>query len=585
MEIAMSPQLKWFYSFSLVTIIITIYFIRYMPERADTIYTNGKIYTMNTRNTVAEALAVLDDRIVGVGPQEYIQRKFNAKNTIDLNGRTVLPGLIDAHCHLYGLGLVRLTIDLVETNSENEAIEKVAQRVTTSSIGQWIRGRGWDQNKWQTKLLPIHESLDRVAQNNPVYLTRVDGHACWVNKRAMEIAGISKQMIDPPDGKIVRDVHGEPTGVFVDGAMELIHKFLPEPNNQEMHEAIRVAVKECASFGLTSVHEMGVDWQQIELYKKMIKEENFSLRIYAAVDGSGELWDRMKKEGKVVGYGKNKLTVRAMKLYLDGALGSHGAALIDPYSDDLSNRGLTVISEENLQKMVEESQENGFQVCTHAIGDRANHIVLNVYESVLKKSKLLDSRLRIEHAQVLAPEDIPRFKILGIIPSMQPVYCTSDMYWAEARLGSKRIRSAYVWRSLLNTGVFIPGGSDFPIESPNPFLGIYAACTRQDLNGRPRNSDDVRSFFQLSNDGLVDTTAFKDGWYFFERMTREEAIRSFTTWAAYAAFEEKLKGSLESGKLADFIIISNDIFTCPLNAIPAIQVESTILGGKIVFTH
>jgi predicted amidohydrolase YtcJ len=307
----------------------------------------------------------------------------------------------------------------------------------------------------------------------------------------MEIAGINKQTIDPPGGKIFRDVHGEPTGVFIDGAMELIYKFVPEPSDLEMHEAIRVAAKECASFGLTSVHEMGVDLRQVELYKKMIKEENFPLRVYAAIDGPGELWDRMKKEGKVIGYGKNKLTVRAMKLYVDGALGSRGAALIDPYSDDLSNRGLTVISEENLQKIVEESLENGFQVCTHVIGDRANHIVLNVYAFALNKSKLLDRRLRIEHAQVLAPEDIPRFKLLGIIPSMQPVHCTSDMYWAEARLGPRRIRGVYAWRSLLNTGVLIPGGSDFPIENPNPFLGIYAACTRQDINGIPKNSDDV----------------------------------------------------------------------------------------------
>ncbi len=579
----MPPQIKWFTIFILTAAIGAIFYIHYMPEHADTIYVNGHIYTMDEHNTRAEALAVAGDRVAGIGTREYIERKFRAKNTIDLGGKTILPGLIDAHCHLYGLGLSRLTVDLVASHSEKEAVERVSQRAAISSPEQWIRGRGWDQNEWQSKSFPDHKSLDRVAQNNPVYLTRVDGHACWVNKRAMEIAGISKRMPDPLGGKIIRDAGGEPTGVFIDAAMELIYKFVPEPSEQEMYEAIQLATEECISFGLTSVHEMGIDEKQVELYKKMIGEDKFPLRIYAAVDGPGELWEQLKKEGRIIGYGNNKLTIRAMKLYIDGALGSRGAALIEPYSDDPSNRGLTVISEENLQKIVNESLEHGFQVCTHAIGDRANHIILDAYESALKKSQFQDVRLRVEHAQVLAPEDVPRFRQLSVIPSMQPTHCTSDMYWAEARLGSKRIRGAYAWRSLLNTGVFIPGGSDFPVESPNPFLGIYAACTRQDEFGRPRSADDIRNLFQLSSDGIVDTTAFIDGWYAAERMTREEAVRCFTTWAAYAAFEENLKGSLERGKLADFIVISDDIFQCPSLAIPKIQVESTVLGGKRVY--
>ncbi|MGD0038596.1 MAG: amidohydrolase, partial [Bacteroidota bacterium] len=506
-------------------------------------------------------------------------------NIIDLGGKTILPGLIDAHCHLYGLGLSRMTVDLIGTHSEREAAEKIVQRAVVSKPEQWIRGSGWDQNEWQTKLFPTSKPLDRIAQNNPVYLVRIDGHACWVNKRALEIAGVNRQTPDPLGGKIVRYADGEPTGVFIDAAMELIYKFVPEPNEQEMREAIRLATEECASVGLTSVQEMGVDVKQVELYKKIIDENKFPLRVYAAIDGPGELWNKMKKEGKLIGYGNNKLTIRALKIYIDGALGSRGAALIEPYSDDPNNRGLTMLSEDELQKLVDESLDHDFQVCTHAIGDRANHIILNVYESALKKHQLPFARLRVEHAQVLSPEDIPRFKQLDVLPSMQPTHCTSDMYWAESRLGSKRIRSAYAWRSLLNTGIVIPEGSDFPVESPNPFFGIYAACTRQDKNGMPKNIDDMRKYFQPSADGYTDTAAFVNGWYASEKMTREEAVLGFTTWAAYAAFEENLKGSLERGKLADFIIISKDIFRCPAIEIPAIQVESTVLGGKVVYSR
>jgi len=383
----------------------------------------------------------------------------------------------------------------------------------------------------------------------------------------------------------MRDARGEPTGVFVDAAMDLIYKFVPEPTERELREAIHRAGEECISVGLTSVQEMGVDAKQVEMYKKLIDEQDFPLRVYAAVDGPGELWDTMKREGKLIGYGNDKLTIRAFKIYADGALGSHGAALIEPYSDDPNNRGLTVHSEEELEKLVNESLDYGFQVCTHAIGDRANHIILDVYEAALKHHQMPPARLRVEHAQVLAPEDIPRFKQLGVLPSMQPVQCTSDMYWAEAMLGSKRILGAYAWRSLLNTGVIIPAGSDFPVENPNPFLGMYAACTRQDTQGIPRGIDDIRKYFITTPDGCSDPSVFVHGWYSNEKMTREEAVRGFTSWAAYGSFEEHLKGSLERGKLADFIVISKDIFLCPAIEIPAIRVETTVLGGKIVYRH
>jgi hypothetical protein len=275
--------------------------------------------------------------------------------------------------------------------------------------------------------------------------------------------------------------------------------------------------------------------------------------------------------------------VRATKLYIDGALGSRGAALFEPYADDPNNRGLTVMSEADLRMIVEEALASGFQVCTHAIGDRGNNIVLNVYEAALQAHRAKDPRLRIEHAQVLAPDDIPRFNRLGVIPSMQPTHCTSDMYWAEARLGPTRVRGAYAWRSLLNTGVIIPGGSDFPVESPNPLFGFYAAITRQDKHGRPRNAEDVRAFFQLSAAGITDTAAFGGGWYVAQKMTREEALRAFTSWAAFAGFQEDLLGSLQPGKLADFVVLSKDIMTVPPVEILSTTVERTILGGKEVY--
>ncbi len=579
----MSPQLKWFLAFVALTGVMTFLFIRTMPQQSDIIYFNGRIYTMDNQNSIAEAMAIRGERIVGIGSSDEIDRTFKASKKVDLSGRTVLPGLIDAHCHLFGLGLARLTVDVDGVQSADEAALRVAQRVKDSRPGQWVRGRGWDQNLWADKAFPNHEKLDRVASNQPVYLVRVDGHACWVNTRAMEIAGIGRQTPDPPGGKIIRDAGGQPTGVFIDAAMDLVYRFVPEPTEEEMREAIRLASEECLSYGLTSVQEMGIDAGQFALYEKMIGEGKFPLRVYAAVDGPGELWDRLKRNGPVIGYGNNRLTVRAIKLYIDGALGSRGAALLEPYTDDPLNRGITLISEEELQNIVDESLRCGFQVCAHAIGDRANRIILNAYDAALKRISVPDCRLRVEHAQVLTEEDIPRFKKLGVIPSMQPTHCTSDMYWAEARLGPRRIRYAYAWRSLLETGVQIPGGSDFPVESANPLLGIYAACTRQDLLGRPRDASDVRQFFQLSPEGMIDTSAFNGGWYSKEKMTLEEAVRSFTSWAAFAAFEENLKGSLERGKLADFIVLSNDIFRIPVGEIPALRVDRTIIGGNVVF--
>jgi predicted amidohydrolase YtcJ len=586
----MRSQLSLFLTLVALTILATFLYFQLVPQPVDVLYVGARVYTVDKANTVVDGIATRGDRIVAVGSAADMVKELKPKRVVDLAGKTVVPGLIDAHVHLLSLGVARLTLDLVGTKSEERVADLVRERVGASEPGQWIRGRGWDQNEWRSRQFPSHEILDRVAPNNPVYLMRVDGHAAWVNKKALEIAGITSKTPDPDGGRFLRDARGNPTGVLIDNAMEVVGKFLPPPSDKEMEEAIGRAVQECLSYGLTCVHDMGVEEEGIETYKRLIDAGNFPFRVYAALSAPGETWEKYvepdssgSRQGPLIGYGGSRLWVRAIKLYIDGALGSRGAALIEPYSDEPDNRGLTVMSEGDLRKAVDEALANGFQVCTHAIGDRGNNIVLNIYEAALQAHAAKDPRLRIEHAQVLAPNDIPRFHELGVIPSMQPTHCTSDMYWAEARLGPTRVRGAYAWRSLLNTGVIIPGGSDFPVESPNPLFGIYAAITRQDHQGKPRNADDVRAFFQLSAEGITDTSAFDGGWYASQKMTSEEALRAFTAWAAYAGFQEDLLGSLERGKLADFVVLSKDIMTVPPLEILNTTVERTILGGSEVY--
>ena len=581
--LSMNPQLRYFVIFVISSIIFYYLFFGLKEQPADTLYVNARIYTMDADNTVAEALAIKDGRIIGVGPTASINSRFEADRIIDLKGKTVLPGFIDAHAHLLSLGVAKLTLDLVGTSSEAEIADLVKERVAKSSSGLWIRGRGWDQNDWPSKRFPTHRTLDRVSGDYPVYLARIDGHAVWVNKRTMELAGITKSTPDPAGGKIIRDPQGNPTGVLIDEAMQLVGKILPPLTDEEAEEALKLAIQECLKYGITCVHDMGVDSRGLDLYKRMIDRGEFPFRVYAAIEAPGEFWNAELSRGPLIGYGGHKLTVRAIKLYVDGALGSRGAALIEPYSDDPGNRGLTVTSEESLRKSVDEALAHGFQVCTHAIGDRGNNIVLNVYEAALRAHAVRDHRLRVEHAQALYPGDIPRFRSLRVIPSMQPTHCTSDMYWAEARLGATRIRSAYAWRSLLFTGVIIAGGSDFPVEHPDPLLGIYAAVSRQDQQGVPQNAEDVRKSFELSKEGIVDPAAFEGGWYASEKMTVEEAVRSFTGWAAYAGFGEKEMGSIERGKLADFVVLSRDILALNHAEILKTKVERTILGGKEVY--
>lgn len=548
----------------LVIILASAYFVifRHPIQEADMLLINGVVYTLNEKEPSAQAIAIRDGRIARVGTTEQIQSGFKSDRVIDLKGRPVYPGFIDAHAHMEGLGAFFSNVNLVDTRSVEEIKNIVAKRVAELKPGMWVRGRGWDQNKWATKAFPSREMLDGVAKDIPVYLRRVDGHAVWVNSKALALANITRATSDPDGGRIVRDAKGNPTGVLIDNAVDLLDTAMPQPTEEERTDAIVKAVEECVKVGLTEVHDMGVGLDGIDIYKKLIAQKRFPFRVYAAIGGTGKTWEEYLKRGPEIEGNDGRLSVRALKLYADGALGSRGAALIEPYSDDPGNRGLTLTSSEQMKAAAEQALGKGFQVCVHAIGDRANNMTLNVFEDVLqaRPDKGKDARFRIEHAQVLDSTDIPRFHRLGILPSMQPTHCTSDMYWAEERLGPKRVNGAYAWRSLLREGSIIPAGSDAPVENPNPLYGFYAAITRQDQHGWP--------------DG---------GWHPDQRMTREEALKAFTLWGAYAAFQENDKGTIEKGKVADFTILSDDMMNVEPQKIPLLHVEMTIIGGDVVY--
>ncbi len=523
---------------------------------------NGVIYTANESKPVAEAIAISDKKILAVGSNDEIRSSFALAKMIDLKGKAVFPGFTDSHAHLESLGHLLIDLNLEGTTSVDQIRKMVAERAATLSVGAWLRGRSWDQNDWQDRTFPTHQMLDDVAGDHPVALRRVDGHALWVNAKAMQLANISNATKDPPGGKIQRDSRGTPTGVFVDNAMDLIDVVMPALSREERTTAIEKAVQECIRYGLTEVHDMGVDLELIDIYKKLIAENKFPFRVYAAVDGINKTWKKYSAEGPDTGNYNSRLTIRALKLYADGALGSRGAELMNDYSDDAGNRGLAVTPIDSMKKAATVALNKGFQVCVHAIGDAANRNVLDMYEGIFKSdpAHAKDARFRIEHAQVISGNDIPRFAKLGVIPAMQQTHCTSDMYWAEERLGGERVKGAYAWHSLIESGSIIPGGSDFPVESVNPLLGFYAAITRQDVKGWPAG-----------------------GWYPVQRMTREEALKSFTIWAAYAAFEENIRGSIEPGKWADITVLSNDIMKCDVKEIPATKTAYTIIAGDVVY--
>ena len=531
--------------------ILSLFGMLASAQVADLAVINANIYTINAKQPNAKQLAVAGGRIVAIGAS-VSQHISDKTKVIDAGGAAILPGLIDSHGHMLSLGAQMETFDFRKTGTIAEIANLVRNKAKTIGTEEWILGRSWDQTNWGGQF-PTNVELSAAAPEHPVFLTRVDGHAAWVNRKALELAKITAKTPDPAGGKILKDEHGEPTGVLIDRAQGLVSRVIPEASFATVKRRLLLAAEECSRLGLTTVHDAGIGQQEIAAYKELIAEGKLPLRIYGMIRGEGALWQSYLKSGPEIG---EFLTIRSIKLMADGAVGSRGAAFWQPYSDDKTNTGLLMLQPSDVERVGNAALKAGFQVNTHAIGDRANRIVLDAYGKVLGGAN--DNRFRIEHAQVVSLPDFALFKQFGVIASIQSTHGTSDMRWAQARMGPDRIAGAYATQRFLKLGVPVANGSDFPVEEPNPMLGLYAAITRQDLKGFPAN-----------------------GWMPDQKMTREQALQSWTYTGAYAAFEEKLKGSLETGKMADFVVLDGDVMTMSESQIAKVKVKMTIVGGKV----
>jgi len=511
----------------------------------------------------ASAVAIRGSRLVAVGQDaEILKLKGAATRVVDLGDQTIVPGLADAHGHFTNLGSSLQRLDFRGVKSYDEIVAMVKRRAATARPGEWILGRAWDQNLWADKVFPTHDKLDEAAPDNPVYLTRVDGHAGLANARAMQIAGVTRATEAPAGGRIIKDVRGNAAGVFVDRAQGLVTDKIPPESDAQLDEQIVLADRECRRLGLTMVHDAGNGTRAIEAYKRLADAGTLQTRIYAMVRGSLAELEPFFKAGPLTNHHDYHVIVRAIKIVADGALGSRGAAMLEDYSDEPGNKGLLTTPPAEVYAQTLAASKAGFQTCIHAIGDRANREALDVFERVQKEvpgSRNL--RMRDEHAQIISLPDIPRFGKLGIIASMQPTHCTSDMPWVPARIGAKRTADgAYVWQKLMKSGAVLASGSDFPVEQPNPMLGLFAAITRQGVDGNP-----------------------PEGWAPDQRLSRMEALKSFTINAAFAAHLETELGTIETGKLADLVVLSADIMTVPARDILTTSVVKTMIGGKWVF--
>ena len=521
-------------------------------EEVDLILTNGKIYTVDNAFNEASAFAIEDGKFLAVGSNQEIQAKYQSSNVIDAGGDPVYPGLIDAHCHFvrYGLGLTN--VDLVGTQSFNEIIEKVKNHREAYPDEAWILGRGWDQNDWEDKSFPTRAELDALFPETPVLLNRIDGHAALVNKAALDLAGITKDT--KVNGGAIRIENGEVTGVLVDNAIDLVSDNIPEPSRESTIRSLISAQENCFAVGLTTVDDAGLEKSMIDLIDSLNKSGTLKIRIYAMLSPSESNKEYYYQNGP---YKTDYLNVRSFKIYADGALGSRGACLLQPYSDDPGNNGFLLNTVAFYEDMAQEMNQYGFQMNTHCIGDSSNRLILDIYGNVLGGSN--DKRWRIEHAQVISPSDFQKFDDYDVIPSVQTTHATSDMYWVEDRLGPERVKGAYAFKEL-NQKQSIAIGSDFPVEDINPLLGFYAATARQDAEGYPDGG------FQIEN-----------------ALSRKEALVGMTLGAAFSNFEEQEKGSIEPGKLADFVILDKDIMTIPLEEILSTKVKSTYSGGEKVY--
>ena len=525
-----------------------------------TLITNIQGYTLNGKSLERfSAIAFTDDKIDKIYSSE--EQLPNAKNitVIDGKGKTLIPGLIDSHGHILSYGLSLLQADLVNTTSAQDAVNKTLDYAKNNTQLTWIQGRGWNQTQWPSNAFPTAASLDKYFPDQPVWLARVDGHAGWANSKAMALAGITKDTLSPDGGEIIKDKNGMPTGVFIDNAMDLINQSIAPLTVQEQKQVLVKAMDSLASFGLTSVHDAGIDTDNLNAFKALSQENAMSIRVNAMLYLPSANWQQTLANGHYRSK-DDMFTFNSVKIQADGALGSRGAALIEDYSDHAGHKGLLLNTPKAFENLVDTSMRLGFQVNSHAIGDNANKLVLDTYEKYIKATKTKDLRHRVEHAQVLRIEDIPRFSELDVIAAMQATHATSDKNMAQERLGPTRILGAYAWRKLLNANAIIAAGSDFPVESPNPFFGLHASITRQDHTNSPQG-----------------------GWFADEKMTPLEAFRSFTIDAAYSGHQENIIGSLAKGKKADFILLDRNIFTMPEQDIWQVTVDKTWVDGKLVY--
>ena len=540
-------------------------------EQADLVLLNTKIYTVDPSGTVAEAVAVKAGKIIQVGPNHEIGKLAgDSTQVIDLSGSFVYPGFTEGHAHMMGIGSNLINVDLMDAQSYDDVITRVKARAMNTPKGEWILGRGWHQDKWinqpevMLKGFPTHEALSEAVPDHPVWLSHASGHAGLANAKAMELAGVNAQTMDPVGGEVFRDLSGRPTGLMNETASGLIYKHIPEEATAMKSRKLSLAIEEALKNGITSFHDAGCGQDDIDLYESFAKEGQLKVRVHVMLDGSDSaLLSQRYQIGPQQNLYDDHLNVSAIKLYADGALGSRGAWLLAPYTDAPDVHGHNTTPMDEIETVVQAGTLHGFQVCTHAIGDRANREVLDIYERAFKKYPELktDRRYRIEHAQHIDPEDIPRFASLGVIPAMQAIHMSSDRPWAINRLGKERIEAgAYVWRSLIDSGSKIVNGTDAPVEPINPIANFYASVTRKTLNGTPEG-----------------------GYESAQKMTRTEALLSFTQWAAFGAFMEDKTGSIEVGKLADFTILDQDIMTISEDNILQTQVIMTIIDGKVVY--
>ena len=524
------------------------------------VFTNINGYSFNNLRELNKfsSMVVKGGKIVAIG-NDTILDKFTKSDLIDLEGQTMLPGITDAHGHVSSLGYTLMQIDLRDSESAYQAAKKIAIYTNQRPFLRWIQGRGWNQVLWPDKKFPNSKILDELVPNKPIWLERIDGHAGWANTKALELAGITTNTLSPPGGEILRDSSGKPTGILIDNAMDLVTKVIPPYDEKELMQAIEIASNHLISLGITSVHDAGVSAREHRIYRALADKEELLVRLYGMISSTDSELSTILSEGPVTD--ENDLySARSVKVYTDGALGSRGAALLQPYSDRPDHTGLLLTSKQTLRDILEDAVLSGFQVAIHAIGDKGNQLALDEIEWSYSSVGGKELRHRVEHAQVVDLKDIPRFKLLNVIPSMQPTHATSDMNMAEDRIGAERLKGAYAWRTFIDQGSRLASGSDFPIELANPFYGIHAAVTRQNRQNLPIK-----------------------GWISEQSISITEAIRSFTIDAAWAAHQETTLGSLEVGKWADFIIIDRDIFNEPQESIWKTKVLQTWIAGAVVY--